>query len=220
MFFLTGRRLKRLVPLPAIHEWTLAATGLDDVAARGVLRGRRRRRGDRGARPRSARPVARVDRGRAAGRVGRRTDPAASRARCAGRSRRGYGWWRALDRLQRFILLKLLTGELRVGVSQTLVVRALAQAARLPADDDRRAADGRLDARPAEWFAGLLSHEQTDDDRSRPYPFFLASPLEDRRSTRSAIARRLAGRMEVGRHPRAAGAARRRRCICGRAAKS
>ena len=30
----------------------------------------------------------------------------------------------------------------------------------------------------AEWFAGLLSHEQTNEDRSRPYPFFLASPLE------------------------------------------
>ena len=35
-------------------------------------------------------------------------------------------WWHSLDRLQRFILLKLLSGELRVGVSQTLVVRALA----------------------------------------------------------------------------------------------
>ena len=33
---------------------------------------------------------------------------------------------RGLDRWQRFILLKLLTGELRLGVSQTLVVRALA----------------------------------------------------------------------------------------------
>ena len=30
-----------------------------------------------------------------------------------------------------------------------------------------------------EWYAALLSHERTDDDRSRPYPFFLASPLED-----------------------------------------
>src|SRR4051812_49856277 len=29
VFFLTGRRLKRLVPYSAIHEWTLAATGLD-----------------------------------------------------------------------------------------------------------------------------------------------------------------------------------------------
>ncbi len=51
-----------------------------------------------------------------------------------------------LDRLQRFILLKLLTGEFRVGVSQTLVVSALAQAARTAGDDDRGAADGRLDA--------------------------------------------------------------------------
>ena len=45
-------------------------------------------------------------------------------------------WWRELDRPQRFILLKLLTGEFRVGVSQTLVVRALAEAA--GARDDAR----------------------------------------------------------------------------------
>ena len=32
-----------------------------------------------------------------------------------------------LDRSERLVLLKLLTGELRLGVSQTLVVRALAQ---------------------------------------------------------------------------------------------
>ena len=41
-------------------------------------------------------------------------------------------WLLSLDRWQRFILLKLLTGELRLGVSQTLVVRALAQSADLP----------------------------------------------------------------------------------------
>src|SRR4029450_5752281 len=29
VFFLPGRRLKRLIPYPAIHEWTLMATGLD-----------------------------------------------------------------------------------------------------------------------------------------------------------------------------------------------
>jgi DNA ligase-1 len=31
----------------------------------------------------------------------------------------------------------------------------------------------------AEWFTSVLSHERTEDDKSRPYPFFLASPLED-----------------------------------------
>jgi len=29
VFFLTGRRLKRLISYPAIHQWTLMATGLD-----------------------------------------------------------------------------------------------------------------------------------------------------------------------------------------------
>jgi DNA ligase-1 len=87
-------------------------------------------------------------------------------------------WWRELDRLQRFILLKLLTGEFRVGVSQTLVVRALAQAAALPATT--LAARLMGDWTPsAQWYSAVLSHERTDDDRSRPYPFFLASPLED-----------------------------------------
>ncbi len=28
VFFLTGRRLKRLLPYSAIHEWALASTGL------------------------------------------------------------------------------------------------------------------------------------------------------------------------------------------------
>ena len=45
------------------------------------------------------------------------------------------GWVRELRRWERFTLLKLLTGELRVGVSQTLVVRALAQAAGAAGDD-------------------------------------------------------------------------------------
>ena len=87
-------------------------------------------------------------------------------------------WWQSLDRLQRFILLKLLTGELRVGVSQTLVVRALAQAARAAARDARRPPHGRVDASARVVRRAPLA-ERTDDDRSRPYPFFLASPLED-----------------------------------------
>ena len=31
----------------------------------------------------------------------------------------------------------------------------------------------------AAWFESVLSSERSDDDRSRPYPFFLAAPLED-----------------------------------------
>src|SRR6201991_5026333 len=43
-------------------------------------------------------------------------------------------WWRRLPRGQVFLLNKLLTGSLRVGVSQRLVVQALAQWANLPTD--------------------------------------------------------------------------------------
>ena len=50
-----------------------------------------------------------------------RADPAQQRAYVI-------RWWLGLPRLQRFILNKLLTGEFRVGVAQTLVTRALAGA--------------------------------------------------------------------------------------------
>ena len=40
--------------------------------------------------------------------------------------------WNALGRREIFLLDKLLTGELRVGVSDTLAIRALAQHAGLP----------------------------------------------------------------------------------------
>jgi DNA ligase 1 len=63
-------------------------------------------------------------------------------------------------------------------VSQTLVVRALAQAAALPVTTIAARMMGDWTPTP-DWLGSLLSHEHTDDDRSRPYPFFLASPLEE-----------------------------------------
>ncbi len=176
VFFLTGRRLKRLVPYAAINEWTLAATGLSQWLLQecySVV-------GD-GAEtaalvldqvpsaPSEDLPLARWVEDRILSL--RALDPAAQQQQVT-------TWWRALDRLQRFLLLKLVTGELRVGVSQTLVVRALAQAAQLPATTIAARLMGEWTPTP-EWYATLLSHERTEDDRSRPYPFFLASPLED-----------------------------------------
>jgi DNA ligase-1 len=87
------------------------------------------------------------------------------------------GWVRELDRVQRLILFKLLTGELRLGVSQTLVVRALAAAAELPVTTVAARVMGEWMPHAA-WFASLLSADVTSDDLSRPYPFNLASPIE------------------------------------------
>jgi DNA ligase-1 len=176
VFFLTGRRLKRLVPSAAIRDWTLAATGLAEWMmgeCYSVV-------GD-GAETAAlildqlpSTPSENLSLGQwLEERVLplRALDPATQQARAT-------AWFRELDRLQRYILLKLLTGELRVGVSQTLVVRALAEAAEL--DTPVIAARLMGEWTPnAGWFESVLASERSDDDRSRPYPFFLAAPLED-----------------------------------------
>ena len=176
VFFLTGRRLKRLVPSAAIRDWTLAATGLSDwllaecYAVVGDAADTAALVLDQVAveEPEDVPLAAWVE-----SRILplRELDPAAQQSRVS-------GWWAGLDRLQRFMLLKILTGELRVGVSQTLVVRALARASDLPTTTTAARMMG--DWTPtAEWFAWLRSHAHTDEDRSRPYPFFLASPLDE-----------------------------------------
>jgi DNA ligase-1 len=185
VFFLTGRRLKRLVPYAAIHDWTLAATGLpswiieesysvvgDGAETAALVL-------DQLPAVDSAEPPLSLSQWVEDRIVPLRgMDPAAQRARVM-------EWWAPLDRLQRFVLLKMVTGELRVGVSQTLVVRALAQAADLPIATIAARLMGDWTPSP-EWFTSLIAHESTDVDHSRPYPFFLASPLEDDPATLGA----------------------------------
>ncbi len=85
--------------------------------------------------------------------------------------------WRQLPAAERLVFNKLLTGALRVGVSQRLVQQALAE---LSGIDIARIAQRML----GEWvpspglLANLLSAEERPEDRQQPYPFFLASPLE------------------------------------------
>lgn len=87
------------------------------------------------------------------------------------------GWWRELDREQTFVLNKLLTGALRVGVSQGLVVRALAQATGLDTGVIAHRLMGHWEPTP-EAYAELIAASSGEENRSRPYPFFLASQLE------------------------------------------
>ena len=85
--------------------------------------------------------------------------------------------WRTLAFDQRLVFNKLLTGALRVGVSQRLVQQALAE---LSGVDIARIAQRMLGAwapSPA-FLRDLLSPDELPGDRAQPYPFFLASPLE------------------------------------------
>ena len=95
-----------------------------------------------------------------------------------GKKRAVHALFDALDRRELFLLAKLLTGEMRVGVSDTLAIRALAQHAGLPPPVVAHRMMGAWEP-SAGWFARLVKPGAADADVSRPYPFYLASPLEE-----------------------------------------
>ncbi|MBY0492089.1 MAG: ATP-dependent DNA ligase [Gemmatimonadaceae bacterium] len=85
--------------------------------------------------------------------------------------------WSRLGGTSRFVFNKLITGAFRVGVSDGLVVRALAQVSGVPADALAHRLMGQWEP-SAEWYARLLQAESDESNWSRPYPFYLAYPLE------------------------------------------
>ena len=84
--------------------------------------------------------------------------------------------WKRLTPRERIVWHKLLTGGCRVGVSRTLVARALAEMSGLePAVLAERMMAATIET--AEDFQSLISPKPTSADSLRPHPFFLASPI-------------------------------------------
>ena len=108
-------------------------------------------------------------------------------------------WWDELAPDERFLLVKLIGGGFRVGVSKLLVQRALARHAGLDAKLVAQRMMGWTDARlppNAERLAALLAPADAPADAQatpvvdgQPYPFFLAHALDD--GPPEDIARRL-----------------------------
>lgn len=92
-------------------------------------------------------------------------------------------WWDALEANETFILNKLLTGSLRVGVSETLVYRAVAAVFSLPPAVIASRLVGSWQP-SGEFFTRLRAPaEETSAGRGAeeallPLPFCLASPME------------------------------------------
>jgi DNA ligase-1 len=86
-------------------------------------------------------------------------------------------YWNELDGTQRFIFNKLITGGFRVGVSALLVMRAIAQAFGLDAKVVAHRLAGEWSPSEALWES-LKEGSAGETDRAKPYPFFLAHPLE------------------------------------------
>ena len=135
------------------------------------------------------------------------------------RYRRLKRWVEELPADERLAFFKLITGELRVGVSRLQVVKALAEVAGV---DEGRMAQRLIGYSQARRIAvgrgfrgadrrGRCTQRREALDAGRPYPFYLAQswsrPLE--RCCRRWPALGLDRRMEVRRHPRAAPEARR-----------
>ncbi|MGH8277512.1 MAG: cisplatin damage response ATP-dependent DNA ligase, partial [Steroidobacteraceae bacterium] len=100
-------------------------------------------------------------------------------------------WWRTLPYRECFILNKLLTGELRVGVSELLLTRALSEVLQIGRADLTRRIMGEW--RPSvQFWERLRSTAPPTSDPAAPYPFFLASPLEDDPATLGPISAWLA----------------------------
>ena len=86
--------------------------------------------------------------------------------------------WSALAADQLLLVNKLLTGGFRVGVSTGLVTRALARSAGLEEALLAHRLMGGFEPTAAAFAQLLAPSAEGEDLRSRPYPFFLASPLE------------------------------------------
>ncbi|HVU53558.1 MAG TPA: hypothetical protein VHD83_00815, partial [Puia sp.] len=90
--------------------------------------------------------------------------------------------WAHMNKDERFVFNKLITGGFRIGVSQKMIVNALAKTTGVTASIIAHRISGNWDPSTVS-FDSLLSESGAGADISRPYPFYLAYALEDEPST-------------------------------------
>ena len=100
-------------------------------------------------------------------------------------AQRVQSYWRELDSRGRFLLIKLVGGGFRVGVSKLLVQRALAAHSGIDARRIAQRMMGYVDAKAlptASKFEALVARSEDGVldvmDAGQPYPFFLAHQLD------------------------------------------
>ncbi len=171
--FLLGRRPRRAVRAPDLRRWAAEAAGIPEW----LFEESYQHVGDLAETIALLMPaVDATDEAPLAEWVERHLLPLAGQAPDAQREALREAW-RRLGGSARFVFLKLITGAFRVGVSEGLVLRALAGVSGLAEEVLAHRLMGRWEPTP-EFYRRLLAADTSDADRSRPYPFFLAYPLE------------------------------------------
>jgi DNA ligase-1 len=85
--------------------------------------------------------------------------------------------WKEMNSAERFVFNKFITGGFRIGVSQKLIVNALARSVNLESSVIAHRISGNWDPSTIS-FDELLSEHTLTTDWSKPYPFYLAYAIE------------------------------------------
>lgn len=177
-YFLMGQRLKRVVKTGNLREWAAAACGyplwmleecynhVGDLAETLALLMNHRKTTE------SEFPAPSLQQMVESGILSLRgVEPEAQREQLL-------KTWSQLSGDACFVFNKLITGGFRVGVSKTLVNRALAELAGVEPAIMAHRLMGDWQPTPANYRA--LFEDDAGDDSARPYPFCLAYPLDDK----------------------------------------
>ncbi|MDB5391420.1 MAG: putative ligase-like protein [Planctomycetaceae bacterium] len=171
VYFLSGRRFKRLIPTARLREWCAQSCGIPGWMFEECY----------GAVGDLAETLALLLPDQTEGSTGSLTEWIEGRIRPLGsltdeeRHRTILSAWADLSTPERFVFNKLVTGEFRVGVAQQMVVRALADVSGIEAPVIAHRMMGTWEPIP-EYFQSLLNRETGESDVSQPYPFCLAHP--------------------------------------------
>ena len=87
------------------------------------------------------------------------------------------GMWRQFGQQELFVFNKLITGGFRVGVSDKIIIKALAKHYKIDENIVAHRLSGKWEVK-GNTLGSLMSTEDSAADISKPYPFYLAYPLE------------------------------------------
>jgi DNA ligase-1 len=86
--------------------------------------------------------------------------------------------WAELNAKERFVFIKLMTGGFRIGVSQQLMVQALAKMLTIEGSRIAHLISGQWDPATTS-FRELFDESGNKTDYSKPYPFYLAYAVDE-----------------------------------------
>jgi DNA ligase-1 len=174
VYFLSGRRFKRLIPTGRLREWCAAACDMTDwmfEECYGAV-------GDLAETMALVLPAHVQDSDSSlTDWIERRIKPLTS-ATDDRRRVELLAAWAELGTHERFVFNKLVTGAFRVGVARQMVIRALADVSGVAPAVIAHRMMGTWEPTPA-FFQSLVGPDGGETDHSKPYPFCLAHPLSN-----------------------------------------